>query len=108
MLHAHRIIDNENNGIMYDVDIFQSAYDEICISLKNRLYHDPTIIQFNFPIKQKAGVAWQVNKNSLSNNNGSAADMVDFFATWPGNNYIRATVHKLIFNNEKKRTTLGL
>lgn len=108
MLHAHRTIDNESNGLMYDVDIFQSSYNEIVISLKNRLYHDPSSVQFVFRVREKEGIAWQVNKSSLSNDSGKAADLVEFFATWPGENYIRATVHKLIFNNAKKRCTPGL
>ena len=97
-----------NRTSFYEVDIFQCAYDEICISLKNGLYYNPPIVQFWIPIKRAKGFSFKVNSASISNNTGSAADVINFLDSWIGDGFKCGMVQKLIFDNEKKRKTAGL
>lgn len=101
-------IHNLKSWTPYQVSIFQSSYNEICISLKNDLYHDPTIIQFTFPVKKYNGIAFKCNAASVGCDTGKAEDIIKFFSTWPGSEYLQAAINKLIFEHPKKRCTPGL
>lgn len=108
MKHIHARVTNKNNGLIYEADIFQCAYDEICISLSNILYFEPSFIQFDIPVKKKEGFRFKANTASISNDTGKAADLIDFLSTWPGNEYINCIIQKVIFDHPKKRLTPGL
>lgn len=106
--HIHATMTPQNRSTPYNVDIFQCAYDEICIGLQNRLYHSGSFIQFDIPIKTAIGFAIKVNTASVGNNSGSAAALIDFLETDTGRAFIRGMVQKLIFDHPRKSKTLGL
>ena len=106
--HIHAMVDRENGRSTYEVDIFQCAYDEICICLTNTIYFDRHSIQFDIPVKKAAGYSIKVNTASISNDTGSAADLIEFLDGWIGKNFISGLVNKLIFEHPKKRLTPGL
>lgn len=107
--HIHKYGQSFGTLSTYDVDIFQCAYDEICICLDNTGYINcPSGVQFDIPIKKKAGFSIKVNKASVSNDSGKASDLIDFLSTETGGAFINGMIKKLIFENEKKRATPGL
>lgn len=105
--HVHKNI-SIGNFRDYETDIFQSAYDEICIYLKNIRYINSYGVQFIIPVRKKDGYRIKINKSSVSNDTGKAADLIEYLSTPLGSNFISGMVQKLIFENEKKRATPGL
>lgn len=108
--HIHaQVVRNSGIGSTYDTDIFQCAYDEICICLHNIAYGmNGSWMQFDIPVKETPGYSIKVNKTSIGNDTGKAADLIDFLDTDTGRAFINGMVNKLIFEHPKKRTTPGL
>ena len=96
---------NNRSGI-YDISIFQSSFDEICISIQNTIYHNPKIVQFIIPVKKEEGFSWKLNKASIGNDSGKSIDIIKLFSTY--NAYAKRSIQELIFNNPKKANTVGL
>jgi hypothetical protein len=109
MKHIHTTFSPNNlSNAHYDVDIFQDAYDSICVSLKNMAYVNPGLAQFCIPVCKKSGFAIKINKTCVSNNNGCAADLIDFLDSSTGHAFISPMIQKIIFDNDKKRGTAWL
>lgn len=92
----------------YNVDIFQCAYDEICICIENTIYRPEarTMLQFDIPIKKAPGYSWKCNVASIGENEGKAENIIKLFREY--DSFAWATVRKLIFEHPKKRATPGL
>ncbi len=102
MLHLHGKAERRTaNGflITYDVDCFQSAYDEITIVLKDSLLEKSTF--FDIPIKKKSEFCIDIHKTFVGNQNGSAADLIKFIDEMPGGGWLRKIVETCIFENKK-------
>lgn len=104
-VHIHNFQPGTNRSF-YDVDIFQCAYDEICIDVKNNLYNDPAHVQFDIPIKVAPGYSWKCNAASIGENEGKAENIIRLFSEY--DSFAWASVRKLIFEHPKKRATPGL
>lgn len=92
----------------YDVDIFQCAYDEICISIQNTLYSPDarSVLQFDIPVRKAPGFCWKCNVASIGENEGKAENIISLFKN--NDAYAWASVRRLIFEHPKKRMTAGL
>ncbi len=108
MKHILATVDNANNHMPYDVDIFQSAYDYITVDITNGLWHEGRHFQYDFPVKKRTGFIIKVNTASISTDTGKAEDLINFLDTDIGKSFIRGMVHKLIFDRPKKSKTQGL
>ena len=106
MDHMKFTMQPEGRTSIYDIDIFQSAADEIVIGCKNTFYHSGSYILFNFPVKVSSGNAWKLYKNAVGNDSGSAADIIKFFSKYEA--FAKKTVQYLVFDNKKRNNTLGL
>ena len=83
----------------YSVSILQSAGDVIAVTLTseagaNRAYW--------IPVKKCAGTVWKVNKKSIANDSGNAADLIQFLVNPENAAYLRATIRELIFSGNIK------
>lgn len=85
----------------YDLDLFQSAYDCITVSVKNTSYHSPSGIQFDIPVKPAPGMAWKVNRRCVMCDTGNAADLIKLFQKFPA--YAAATVEKYVFETDRRK-----
>lgn len=106
-VHIHNFTPGPNRSF-YDVDIFQCAYNEICISLHNNLYNPDarTELQFDIPIKKAPDFSWKCNAASIGEKEGKAENIIRLFQEW--DSFAWASVRKLIFEHPKKRLTPGL
>lgn len=91
---------------IYDIDIFQIAYDEICISIVNRIFTNPQHVQFFIPIREARGCCWKCNAASIGENEGKAENIIRLFMEHDA--YAWASVRHLIFEHPKKSLTPGL
>ena len=106
-VHIHNFTPGSNCSF-YDVDIFQSAYDKICISLHKDLCSPDggTCFQFDIPIKKAPGFCWKCNTASIGEKEGKAENIIKLFQEW--DSFAWASIRKLIFEHPKKRLTPGL
>jgi len=100
-----------NRSSFYHVSIFQSAYDEICIALKNGCF-SPAMgsVLFVFPVKTAPGCVAKINKTSVGTDDGKAESLINKLIRDDlcGPAFARAMVQQLVFNNPAKNKTLGL
>jgi hypothetical protein len=108
MTHVYSSIRPKNRSSFYDIGLFQSSYDEVCISLENRLYFDPSLVQFDIPVRPSSGDVLKVNTASIGYKDGTAATLIDYLSTAAGKALIPSMVQKLIFDHPKKGQTHGL
>ena len=92
---------NENSRFKprYSVSILQSAADVITIILKGGAGAER---YYWIPVKKCPGTRWKVNKKSVSNDTGEAADLIQFFIKPENVAYLRATINALIFSGNIK------
>jgi hypothetical protein len=97
-----------NRWSFYHVDIFQCAYDTICITLENGVYTRPAMIQFDIPVREKPGTVIQINKASISTDTGKAEDLIEFLDSENGKEFIPYIIQKLVFDHPFKSKMPGL
>ena len=93
-----------NRWSVYDIDIFQCAYDEICLTLQNTLYQCGGSVQFDITIKP--GNAYKINAASITTPTGKAADFIEWLTDHKEE--AAAIAQTLVFNHPKRSKTLGL
>ena len=92
-------IRDESTGCRSKVSILQDAADTLTMILKDSAGVERS---YWILIKKCSGMAWKLNKKSISNDAGSAADMIDFLANPEHGSYLRATIKGLIFSGNIK------
>ena len=96
----------EGRTSTYEIDIFQSAFEELVFAVKNTSYYPGHSILFPVDVGVKAGFSWKLGKNKLYCDSGNAADLVKLFSNWEA--FARRSVQELIFNNPKNNKRPGL
>ena len=94
---------HKSNKMYFDIDIFQTAFDYIVIMVKKPFYinlnYTPSD-DYDIKICENPNIAFKINKMSLTNPRGSAADIIELFAEKP--EFAIMTVDKLIFENSNR------
>lgn len=88
----------EHNNTHYEVFALQGAYDEIIFNTQT--IWDTDHKSYRIPIKKCAGMAWKCNKMSMSNQNGSAAEILQLFSEFDA--FMQKSIEMLIFNNPNR------
>lgn len=89
----------KREGWSYQISILQYAADAITLILKNEAGRDRF---YCIPVKRSTGIAWKVNKKSISNDTGNALDAIHFLVNPQNKAYLFATIRELIFSGNIK------
>ena len=92
--------------ITYHFSAFQTAADEIVITLCNICFHDNYSTMYFIPIKHNArGPFFRVNKKSISTSNAGpktdAAEIIEHFCTHPA--FCMDVIAELIFSGNVEK-----
>ena len=102
-IHATVMPRNVSYPTYYEVDIFQSGFDEICICLKNNRFHGSFGSQFGVPVKATNEEGLKLTCTYVGVGTGNAADIIEILAEQKDTNLVREMVEKLIFDNQRRR-----
>ncbi len=88
----------------WDIDIFQCAADEVCVSTHRFIYQEPSgHAQFDIPVRESVGMQVKINDGSISAPNGSAAELIEYMDTSEGSAVAVEIFKKIIMGNDKLR-----